>query len=234
MIGIENRNTKKKNGGRVYCYLNSLMQMLYCINELKNNTFLKPVFSLLNGTSGYITAETIVSIYQKKMYPEQNILYFNDPAEFLELTLSKITNNIKKKFLKNKNINNIITYNNGLQSFYFGLSGLNNSVEYKKYLFINIDKQDDKKMISFGKNGMNTINFIHKTIVVKKELNIKSKTYKLLGAIFVLSGPHYTFASYDDKGNVCRYYDDDKISNEIPSDNITLGKNAKLLLYKRV
>jgi hypothetical protein len=44
---------------------------------------------------------------------------------------------------------------------------------------------------------------------------------------------HYTFASYDNNGNVCRYYDDDKISNEIPSD-IKLGNNGKLLLYKEV
>jgi hypothetical protein len=228
MVGIENKNIN--SGGKVYCYLNSLMQMLYCMDELRNNTFLNPVFRLLSGKDIFINAEKIIPIYQK-MYPtnttKQNILKFNDPTEFLGFTFNN---------MKNTNINNIIIYNSNLNSFYFGFSNINNSInkniDYKKYLFINIDKmKNNGTIISFDANGTNTKNFINTAVDVKKELNINSKKYKLLGSIFVLSGPHYTFASYDDKGNVCRYYDDKKIFKEIQN-NITLGNNGKLLLYK--
>jgi hypothetical protein len=75
--------------------------------------------------------------------------------------------------------------------------------------------------------------FINETVNINKELIIINKKYKLLGAIFWSWGPHYTFASYDDKGNVCRYYDDEKIFKEIQN-NITLERNGKLLLYKEV
>ena len=226
MIGIENRNTNKKNGGRVYCYLNSLMQMLYCIDELKNYTFLEPVFSLLNGKNGYITAETIVSIYLDRYKDiEQNILKFNDPIEFLGFTFFNITNHSKKNSLKNETIRNIITINTTRNSLDFVLSELKNDIDYKEYLFINIEK--------LSNNGNTTVSrFISKNATINKTLNIEHKIkYKLLGAIFWLLGPHYTFASYDDKGNVCRYYNDDEILTKIPS-GITLENNGKLLLYK--
>jgi hypothetical protein len=232
-VGIENRNTNiGKNGGKVYCYLNSLMQMLYCIDELRKNTllnrfanllsrkniFLKSVFSLLSGNNKYISAKTIVPIY-KKMYSGKNILNYNDPIEFLEFTKNEI----------NKINNDIITINLNRNSLDFALSELNKntSIDYKKYLFINIEK--------IGNSGTTTVlNFINKNASINKELTINHKIkYKLLGAIFWSEDSHYTFASYDDKGHVCRYYDDEKIYGSL-LENITLEKNAKLLLYKEV
>ena len=247
MVGIENKNIKNgNNGGKVYCYLNSLMQMLYCMEELRDNNFLEAVFSLLNGKGNslvninknknnniinnqYIPAEIIVNIYQE-MYPDQNILTQHSPSEFLLYTFDYINKNIN--FIT-KNIDDTININltfynvNNNYNFKTNFNEKYNEItDKKKYMFININKVISKN------NTSPIVNFASLEInnIYKDRYNDKFN-YKLIGAIFYINNNHYTFASYDNNGNVCRYYDDKFIYESLP-DDITLEKNAMILLYK--
>lgn len=248
MVGIENKNIiNGNNGGKVYCYLNSLMQMLYCMEELKNYTFLESVFSLLNGKGNslvninksknnniinnkYIPAEIIIGIY-KGIYPEQNILTQHSPSEFLLYTFeNKNINFITKNTDDTININLTFynDYDNFKQEFNKKYDEITKKNYIKKYMFININKVSSKN------NSKPISNFA--SLEIKKICkNCYSTTfsYKLIGAIFYIDNNHYTFASYDNEGNVCRYYDDKFIYKSLP-DNITLEKNARILLYKEV
>ena len=240
-VGIENRNIKNgNNGGKVYCYLNSLMQMLYCMEELRNNTFFKSVFNLLSGEGNslvninknknnnsinnqYIPAGIIIDIY-KGMYQKKNILRQHSPSEFLLYTFAnKNINFITKN--KDSTININLTFYNDYNNF---KNEFKNITDKKKYMFININKVSSKNK---SKPISNFASLEIKNIY-KNSDNTKF-SYKLIGAIFYIDNNHYTFASYDNEGNVCRYYNDKFIYGSLP-DDITLEKNAMILLYKEV